>query len=693
MTSLEPKIAEFTARGHALLSSNDKSDAAAFLSEFTSLVSDLANRYYDEDAPLISDSEYDSLLALLRKLEAEFPAYSVANSPTKRVGGVPLDKFEKVAHRSPLLSLSNAFSEDDLIRWYERCTKVVGATPQVVAELKIDGLAISLTYVDGLLDVGATRGDGLTGENVSENLRTIGSIPLALDRRADPPEYLEVRGEVYMTRSGFDRLNQGLAGDGKKTFANPRNAAAGSLRQLDSRITAQRPLQFFAYSVHSDEPMRLPDTHHDAMVYLRDCGFRVNEHSKLFRNISDVATYCESWIDRRDKLDFEIDGIVIKLNRFEDQQLLGNIANAPRWAIAFKFPAIEVTTKLNGIKVNVGRTGMIQPEAELQPVGIGGVTVSSATLHNEEYILSRDIRVGDYVFVKRAGDVIPQVIGPIPARRDGTETIWKMPELCPACETQIVRVEDEADYYCVNADCPAQFIRHLEHFASRVAMDIDGLGSKLSVQLVESGLVRRISDIYSLTKAQLLQLEGFGNKKTDNLIEAIAASKSRDLSRLIFGLGIRHVGKTTAELIVQQFPSLDSLAAAEEDQLLEIDGIGSTIATSICSWFAVEENMRLVAQLERAGVNLDRVESEKKTKKSVDETKNFVLTGTLQTLTRSAAKAMIEQAGDRVTSAVTAKTTYLVVGESPGSKLDKAKNLGIPVIDEAELLKMYRDDS
>ncbi|RMH69251.1 MAG: NAD-dependent DNA ligase LigA, partial [Bacteroidetes bacterium] len=626
------------------------------------------HRYYVLDDPLIADAEYDRLMGALRRLEERFPALQTPDSPTLRVGGTPLDRFEKVRHPQPLLSLSNAFTPDDLRAWYERCLRGLrpvhgeDVTPALIAELKIDGLAVALTYEGGRLTVGATRGDGQVGENITRNIQTIRAIPLRIPVGDGPeaPERLEVRGEVYLRKSAFEALNARLAERGDKPFANPRNAAAGSLRQLDPSVTAERPLTFFAYGLGptTAEP---PATQHEQLAWLQTLGFPVNPHTRRFTALDEVIAFCEQWTHDRDTLDYEIDGVVVKIDEVAYQETLGNISNAPRWAVAYKFPAQEATTRLLDIIVNVGRTGAIKPEAVLEPVQIGGVTVSQATLHNEDYILKRDIRIGDRVVVKRAGDVIPQVVAPIPEARTGEEKPWRMPARCPACGTELVRLDGEADYYCVSADCPAQFIRLLEHYASRAAMDIEGLGARLAVQLVEGGLVRHLTDLYRLRREALLALEGFAERKADNLLQAIDASRQRPLSRLLFGLGIRHVGKTTAELLVRHFASLEALGAASREALEAIDGIGPVIAMSLVDWFAVPENRQLVDELRALGVNTERWPEEAPgggdgaTARPLDG-KTFVLTGTLPTLSRNEARALIEGAGGRVTGSVSRKT-------------------------------------
>jgi DNA ligase (NAD+) len=676
----------------------DDAQATRLIDRLTSALRFHDHRYYVLDDPVIADAEYDRLFNALRALEEAHPALINPSSATQRVGAQPLEKFEKVRHPQPLLSLGNAFSTADVNAWYERCTRLLekagrSAEPAVVTEPKIDGLAVALTYVDGRLETAATRGDGTTGENITANCRTIPSIPLTIpppDHDVAVPGRIEVRGEIFIRRSDFDSLNERLAVAGEKTFANPRNAAAGSLRQLDPRVTAQRPLSFLAYSVGPYEGDDLPGSQYETLRWLTTAGFPVSPHVSRFIYIKEATDYCDLWIDRRESLDFEIDGIVLKIDDFADQEAIGFVSNAPRWATAFKFPAQEATTRLNDIIVNVGRTGMIKPEAALEPVSIGGVTVSQATLHNEDYIVSRDIRIGDLVMVKRAGDVIPQVIKSIPEARDGSQKEWSMPRHCPECESELVRLPEEADYYCVSVDCPAQFIRLVEHFASRGAMDIEGLGSKLAVVLVRESLLEHLPDIYRLDLERLLTLEGFGEKRAQNLLDGIEASKHRPLSRLLFGLGIRHVGKTTAEILVTNYASMDDLARATREDLEAIDGIGSVIAESIVDWFQVEDNQRIVRDLVALKVNTRRRAEEEplEAEGSAVAGKTFVLTGTLPTLSRGEASDLIKKAGGKASGSVSKNTDYVVAGESAGSKLDKAKELGVPILSEADLLKL-----
>ena len=675
-------------------------EARRHIDELVGLINFHAHQYYVLDNPLISDNEYDSLYRSLQSLEGIYPNLVTNHSPTLRVGSSPLDKFERVKHAVPMLSLGNAFDESELLAWYQRCIKGLLeehgeiVRPAVTVELKIDGLALSIVYEKGVLHLGATRGNGLEGENITPQVKTISTIPLSVpvgqESDLDHPDLLEVRGEVYISKGDFETLNTYLGELQKKKFANPRNAAAGSLRLLDSSITATRPLRYFAYSVGRLEGSLVPMTQFERLVYLRRLGFVVEKHSRRCGSIEEVIDFCNQWVGVRDSLDYEIDGVVVKIDEIAYQQTLGNVSNAPRWAIAYKFPARETTTILNDITVSVGRTGAIKPEAVLEPVQIGGVTVSKATLHNEDYITDRDIRIGDTVLVKRAGDVIPQVVRSIPEVRSGNEKEWRMPDNCPVCGTGVVRLEGEADYYCVNTECPAQFIRLVEHFASRGAMDIEGLGSKLAVQLVEEKLVVNLADLFRLTFEDLIALEGFAEKKAENLLNGILDSKSRPLSRLLFGLGIRYVGKTVAELLVSHFPSMERIGNASIEEYEHIEGVGPSIAQSVHDWFKVEKNTNLIKDLSEVGVNLTRLPEEGALidKESPLIGKQFVITGTLSQMGRIEAQQLIKRAGGKVSSSVSGNTDYLVAGEKPGSKFTKAKQLGVPVLDEGAFLDL-----
>jgi len=647
--------------------------------------------YYRDAEPLITDGEYDELLGWLKDLETDHPELLRLDSPTHRVGAQPRDGFEKVTHPEAMLSLGNAFNGEELKAWYERCRKRLeaddGEELPLTAELKIDGLAVALTYQNGLLTRAATRGDGRVGELISQNARTIRTVPLRLSSGGvEYPETVEIRGEVYFPKTAFERLNDSLREKDQKTFANPRNAAAGSLRMLDSSVTASRDLAFYAYSTGpSSAPVGA--SQHETLKTLSDWAFDVNVEARRFTSIEDVVDYCESWALRRDSLDYEIDGVVVKVDYFDLQRRLGNVSNAPRWAIAFKFPARESTTRLNDIVINVGRTGMITPEAVLEPVLIGGVTVSQATLHNADYILDRDIRIGDTVVVKRAGDVIPAVVSAVPSARTGEEVEWEMPHTCPACSSELERLEGEADHYCVSSTCPEQFIRLVEHFASRDAMDIDGFGTKLAIQLVEAGLISKLQDIFALKRVNLLELEGFAEKKADSLLSGIESSKGQRLSRLLFALGIRHVGRTTAELLVGCFPDIDSMVESDEQAFLEVDGVGTVIASSLVDWFSLDSNRELIAALKESGMSLSRREDEKPSEgdNAAFEGMTFVVTGTLPTMGRKEVQEYIKRRGGKVSSSVSSKTSYVVLGENPGSKATRAAELNIQILDQDSL--------
>ena len=667
------------------------------------------HRYHVLDAPVVADNEYDRLFRALERIEARYPDLIAPDSPTHRTGAAPLDRFERVRHPAAMLSLGKAFDTAELEAWYERCLRGLrgrfgeDACPQMTVEPKMDGLAVALTYERGKLVLGATRGDGAEGENITSNVRTIPSIPLSipvLSVSAEdsggtvPPDRMEVRGEIYIRNRDFEKLNEAAAAADDKLYANPRNAAAGSVRQLDPSITASRPLSFVAYGVGPVEGVEAPpEGQHALLAWLGAYGFPVSDVAQS-DSIDKVKSLYEEWHRKREEMDYEIDGLVVKIDRFDWQEALGFVSNAPRWAVACKFPAKEATTVLNDIRVSVGRTGVIKPEAVLEPVPVAGVIVSSATLHNEEYIRDRDIRIGDRVVVKRAGDVIPQVVKPIEEVRSGRERKWEMPTHCPVCGSELRTLPDEVDSYCVSIDCPAQFIRLVEHFASRGAMDIEGLGAKLAVMLVEEGLVRNLADIYALAAEQLLPLDLFAEKRADNLLEGIEASKKRPLSRLVFGLGIRHVGRATADLLVARYASLNALsrAGAEEiEQIEQIEGIGEVIAKSVASWFAIKANRDLIRRLRESGVNTERLpeEAPQGQEGSGQVTgKTFVLTGTLPTLGRKEATTRIKQAGGRVASSVSSNTDYVVAGENPGSKRERAAELGIAILDENQLLAL-----
>ncbi len=648
------------------------------------------HRYYVLDDPSVSDAEYDALMRQLREIEAAHPELVTPDSPTQRVGAAPAERFAKVRHREPMLSLANALNAEELHAWYARILRLLGPDEPIsfVVEPKIDGLAMSITYENGQLAVAATRGDGTIGEDVTANIRTIHSIPLRLRTGAtgskEVPPHFEVRGEVYLRIEDFEQLNTRQAATGDKVFANPRNAAAGSLRQLDSGITATRPLQFFAYAAAREGSQGLRGQW-ETLQYLSDLGLPVNNDIAHLHNFDDVVRFCDDWMTRREQLAYEVDGVVVKVDSFAQQNELGVVGRDPRWAIAFKFPAREATTTLRAIVVNVGRTGRLNPNAVLDPVIISGVTVSNATLHNEDYILSRDIRIGDRVTVKRSGDVIPKVIGPITSARTGAEQEWHMPTVCPSCGEPVFHEPDAADHYCVNAACPAQLIRRIEHWVSRGALDIVGVGSEQAVLFVERRLVHDAADLYALTPESFEGITGYGPKKISNILTGIAASKERPFERLIVGLGIQGIGETAAPLLTRHFHSVDDLMKASEADLTAIQGIGPRTAATVVSFFAHEPNRVLIDKLKAAGLQTAG-ETPRVAASTTLAGKTFVLTGTLPTMTREEATELIEAHGGSVTGSVSKKTHYVLLGESPGgAKVTKATQLNIPMLDEAGL--------
>lgn len=644
-------------------------------------------RYYVLDSPEISDAEYDELMRELKRLEEEYPEFVTPDSPTQRVGAAPVEAFGVVEHPQPLLSLANAFSDEELDAWYRRASNLLGGRDtDFVCELKIDGLAVALTYVNGLFEVGATRGDGFRGENITQNLRTIKSIPLSVPKEA-PPRF-EVRGEVYLSKAGFKKLNEERAKEGLPLFANPRNAAAGSVRQLDPRITAQRPLDIFIYGLGWAEGKAVPETHWEIMQYLKSLGFKINPNIALCQDIDEVKAYYGKWVNEREELPYESDGVVVKINPIAFQTELGYVGREPRWAIAYKFPAVQGVTRLLDIGINVGRTGSLNPYAILEPVQVGGVTIKHAALHNEEDIHRKDIRIGDWVVVQRAGEVIPEVVEPIVSRRTGEEKIFYMPRQCPVCGAEVEKPEGEAMHRCTNAACPAQALERIKHFVSRGAMDIEGIGEKMSQALFEAGLVKDVGDIYYLTRDQLLSLERMADKSVSNILNSIERSKNRPLSRVIFALGITHIGEETAELLAEHFTSIDELARASREKLLEIPSIGPKIADSVLAFFRQEENRRIIRKLREAGVKLEaeKVEAKELPLAGLE----FVITGRLQAFTRQEAEARIKALGGKAGSDVTRKTNYLVVGEDPGSKLVRAQALGIKTLTEAEFLELIK---
>lgn len=641
-------------------------------------------RYYVFDDPVISDEEYDSLIRELERYEKQYPDLITPFSPTQRVGGQPGQGFAAVAHMAPMLSLANAFSNEELNDFDRRLrASLPGEKVEYVVEPKIDGLAVSLRYTDGNFVLGATRGDGEIGEDITNNLKTIKSIPLHLRCYA---ARLEVRGEAYMAKETFARLNNARNEAGEQLLANPRNAAAGSLRQLDPRIAAQRNLNIFVYGIGFSEDITI-QSHTQALKFLKEAGFRVNPRIDIFDEISDVVAYCREWQGKRFALPYVIDGLVIKVNSLNQQERLGATMKSPRWAIAYKFPPEQAMTRVKKIIVRVGRTGVLTPTAVLEPVLLAGTRVTRATLHNEDLIRQKDIRLGDTVIAQKAGDVIPEVVEVVKEKRTGQEEIWRMPERCPVCGSQTVRPEGEAAVRCTSLACPAQSREGLIHFASRNAMDIIGLGPAIIDQLLEAKLINDPSGLYELNYEDLIGLERLGPKSARNLLDAIARSKENSLARLIFALGIRHVGEKAARILAGHFTTLDNLKAAKEDEMMVIHEIGPKIAESISDFFAVEQNCRIIDKLIRAGVNTFEKRKDQSGNKPLSGL-NFVITGTLTGYTRQVAQELIREQGGNISSSVSRSTDFLICGENPGSKYEKAVALGIKVLNEKQFKAM-----
>jgi len=660
-------------------------------------------RYHVLDAPVISDLEFDKLLNELKRIEAEHPDWVTSDSPTQRAGARPADRFEKVRHPAPILSLANAFGADDARAWLERVSRIDERVEKAkfVVEPKIDGLSVVLHYRDGIFVQGATRGDGEVGEDITSNLRTIRSIPLKIPvevKGPKPPKQLVVRGEAFLPIKEFEELNRKLEEAGEKTYLNPRNTAAGSLRQLDPVLTASRPLTILVYQIIHYEGGKVPTSQWEILEYLKALGFPITDVVKRFNNLDDAIAYTETWDQKRDELPYEADGMVIKIDDLNLAAELGFVGKDPRGAIAFKFPAREVTTKLLDIRVTVGRTGVLIPNAVLEPVEIGGVVVERATLHNFDYIAEKDIRIGDRVLVKRAGEVIPYIIGPVVDARTGKEKKYKPSTTCPACGQPVEHIEGEVAWYCVNAACPAQLVRNIEHFVSRGAMDINGLGSRIVEKLIETGKVKDVADIYTLTRANILDAVTKKERKTekeppgkiaDNLLSAIEASRSQPLSRLITALGIHGVGEVMAGDLSRAFTDLDALAKAKSDDLLQIEGLGPNTAEGIVDWFSRPFNQKVLKKLKAVGMwPIGGASNDKSQASSAFDGLTFVITGTLPTFSRDDAKNFIESHGGKVTDSVSKKTSYLVLGEAPGSKFEKAKSLGVKIIGEDELKKL-----
>ncbi len=649
-------------------------------------------RYYVLDSPEISDAEYDELMRELKQLEEQYPQFLTPDSPTQRVGAAPVEAFGVVEHPLPLLSLGNVFSKEELLAWYSRTSKLLeGKQFDFVGEHKIDGLAVALTYVNGQLTIGATRGDGFRGENITQNLRTIRSVPLSVPKEA--PARFEVRGEVFLPKAGFNKLNQERAEEGLPLFANPRNAAAGSVRQLDPRITAKRPLDIYIYMLGYTEGKASPPTHWETMEYLKSIGFKVNPNNALLTSIDEVEEFHHTWMERRESLPYEADGIVVKLNSLDLHERLGNIGHEPRWAIAYKFPAIQGTTHLIDIGISVGRTGTLNPYAILEPVSVGGVTIKQAALHNEDDIRRKDIRIGDTVIVQRAGEVIPQVVGPVVSKRTGQEKLFTMPSRCPVCGAKVIRPKGEVMSYCTNIACPAQVQQRLEHFVSRGGMDIRGIGESISATLLKEGLVKDVADLYDLHNKydQLAKLEKMADKSVTNMFNAIEKSKDRPLSRVIFALGILHIGEEMAQILARHFGSVDKLADASGEELLSIPTVGPKLADSIVAFFRQKENLDIIARLRKAGVRLE--EEVVKLEELPLAGKEFVITGRLEASSRQEAEARIKALGGSTGSSVTRETTYLVVGADPGSKLARAQVLGTKLLTEEEFIRLLRQTS
>ncbi len=643
-----------------------------------------SDKYYNQDTPEISDFEYDMLMKELIKLEAENPEFKRVDSPSNRVGGVALDKFDQVTHKNPMLSLSNAYSAEDLRDFDRRVKEMTDGDVEYVVEFKIDGLSVGITYENGEFKSAATRGNGIIGEDISKNAMTIKSIPLKIDDKRE----IIVRGEVYISKENFEKVNEYQEEHDLQVFANPRNLAAGSLRQLDSKLTAKRPLDIFVFNLENINELDGIDTHSDSLEYLKKLGFSVSENYKICKSIDEVIEFIEYWTENRGSLKFDIDGMVVKVNNIEQRNEMGFTAKSPRWAIAYKFPAERKKSKILDIEVEVGRTGTITPTAILEPVRLAGTSVSRATLHNEDFIREKDIKLFDHVIVQKAGDIIPQIVEVVKEDRTGDEKDFVMPSVCPECGEPTVRLEGEAAVKCINISCPAQIRRGMIHFVSREAMDIDGMGESIITLFLKEGLIKDVSDIYYLKKEQIVPLERMGEKSADNLIKAIEKSKSNDLWRLINGLGIRFVGVKGAKILASNFSSLDEIMNADVERLQQLEEFGSIMSESVVKFFREEQNLAVIQKLKEAGVNTEAGEDKSEGIPQLFEGMKIVLTGTLPTLKRNQAKEIIELRGGKATSSVSKSTTFVLAGEEAGSKLTKANDLGIKVIDEDMFLKL-----
>lgn len=654
------------------------------IEELKSLIEKYNYEYYVKDNPSVSDAEYDRLMRELIELEEKYPEYLTWDSPTQRVGGKALDHFKKVNHEIPMLSLGNAFNEAEIYDFHRKVLEVIN-NPTYMCELKIDGLAVAVHYESGSFKYAATRGDGVVGEDISHNVITIKSVPLKLKENID----IEVRGEIYMPIKEFIRINSERKENNLPLFANPRNAAAGSMRNLDPKIAAQRNLSSYFYNLPKARELGFK-THSEALNYLDKLGFKTNQERKLCFTIDEVFEYIKYWTDNKHKLDYEIDGLVIKVNDLSAQEQIGYTAKNPKWAIAYKFPAEEVVTTLKDITFTVGRTGSITPNAVLEPVSVDGTIVSRATLHNEDFIKSRDIRIGDKVIVRKAGYIIPEIVKPIVTERTGSEEEFMMIKNCPICYSVLERKEDEADYFCVNDKCPGRIVESLIHFASRDAMNIEGLGERIIKQFYDLGLINNIADIYRLQKDDISNLEGFGEKSASNLINAIEKSKENSLEKFLFGLGIRYVGSKAAQIIAKRYQNIDNIIKQTKEDFLKNYEIGEVIATSLENYFQNKENLELIKSLKELGVNMEYI-SNTVDMETIFTNKNFVLTGTLTNLKRNEAKALIEKLGGNVTSSVSKKTDVVIVGEDAGSKLTKAKELNLTIWDEEEFMEKIKN--
>lgn len=668
---------------HAGESAEEK--LASRVAELRHQIEEANYAYYVLDNPRLTDAEYDQLMIELQRIEAEHPELVTPDSPTQRVGAGPVQDVPQRSHPVPMLSLANARSQDEMRAWLKRAQNILpNATFEYVCELKIDGLAMALTYEQGRLVIGASRGDGMVGEDWTPNVRTIRSIPQKL-RGERIPERVEIRGEIYMSTRSFEKLNEEIS-DGR-LFANPRNAAAGSLRQKDARITANRKLDFFAYQIGHIEGMEV-QSQWETLELIREWGFPVNQNIQQARDLDDVIQYCKYWESERFQLPYEIDGVVIKINDIVQQQELGTVARDPRWAVAFKYPPTQVATRLLDIRVNIGRTGAVNPWALLEPINIRGVTVERAALHNEGDIQRKDLRVGDWVLVQRAGEVIPQVVKPVIERRSGSEQVYALPDLCPICATAIVREADVAMAYCPNAACPARILESLKHFVSKGAMDLDTIGDQICALLKEAGLVSTFSDFYALTREQLLALEGIKEKSAENMLKAIETSKQRPLSRLLFALNIRYVGEKGAQLVARHFGHVEKLLAASEGEIVAIPGIGPASGQSIYQWFQEDVNRQLIERLSQAGLTM---EEEQQISTGPLAGQSFLLTGRLSSMTRPAAEEAIKKLGGSIATGVSKSLSHLIVGEDAGSKLAKAQKAGVPTHDEQWLLDLLKE--